>query len=908
MIKNPKLSPWPLCLGLSLLSGCAGNSHKPTIADVDFSRAPPKTEQQSAAEQTRSQIVQSYYQYIEKAPKNDKLREDALGRLAALEIDNANLDSENPQLSPEALNRANNLLQQSLRDYPNSPNKDRALYQLAQVYEQLGRTSESVQSLKTIIQDFPKSPFIAEAHFRIAEDAFKRGEYLSAESAYSEALLTPNNGLFTERALYKRGWARFKQNVYNDAADDFLAALRQQTYSDIKELSESKKALINELLRAASLAAARLPDQALPNLLGDDFVWSYEFFEQLAEVKRRVSPAQAVAAMQVFIQRYPQSPRMPLAYLYQLQLYAQLNQWASFDDTLTTLYNQYQPDAAFWQQNPNVDKNAVLTGLRKNMLTAAGQGLSGASAQQLSHANVWSERYLKHFAAYAQQDKMYKQYALLLSANKDNEKALGYYEKSAFDGDIILDKDAAYAAIVTNDQLIQKSSGPTRQALASKMARHSKIYAQMYPQDKHSMELLLRAADINIQEKNSQQVVDLLASLPPGSPLAEQQKAAAFKALAQADLKRFNDAETTILAAYSSKLTSAENTALADSLASIVLKQAEEAKSANNTSEAARHYARIATLLPQHDLAAKGLYQAASLSAEQGQWAQASGYGQEFAQRYPRHELMADVNRLLSSSYLKSNNQGKAAESLEALAKNEKDASVKAAALWQAANLYEQQNDKLAAVRALGQYVENYPKPYGQYMEALYKLAQLNASDNKARQAALDKIQQSANQAAFSDKTERTAFIAAWAQLQKANEQYSQFQRIRLVEPLAQNLALKKQALQNCVSLYTQAGANNQLDILAEASFQVASIYEDFAKALLASERPRNLRGDDLEQYNILLEDQAFPFEDKAIEFHQINLGRLKTADNPWLHKSLDALKRLTPARYGRSAKVSFYE
>ncbi|HRH78676.1 MAG TPA: hypothetical protein PK129_15120, partial [Cellvibrionaceae bacterium] len=141
MIKNPKLSPWPLCLGLSLLSGCAGNSHKPTIADVDFSRAPPKTEQQSAAEQTRSQIVQSYYQYIEKAPKNDKLREDALGRLAALEIDNANLESENPQLSPEALNRANNLLQQSLRDYPNSPNKDRALYQLAQVYEQLGRTS-----------------------------------------------------------------------------------------------------------------------------------------------------------------------------------------------------------------------------------------------------------------------------------------------------------------------------------------------------------------------------------------------------------------------------------------------------------------------------------------------------------------------------------------------------------------------------------------------------------------------------------------------------------------------------------------------------------------------------------------------------------------------------------------------
>ena len=91
-------------------------------------------------------------------------------------------------------------------------------------------------------------------------------------------------------------------------------------------------------------------------------------------------------------------------------------------------------------------------------------------------------------------------------------------------------------------------------------------------------------------------------------------------------------------------------------------------------------------------------------------------------------------------------------------------------------------------------------------MEALYKLAQLNASDNKARQAALDKIQQSANQAAFSDKTERTAFIAAWAQLQKANEQYSQFQRIRLVEPLAQNLALKTGLTKLCEPIHPGGG------------------------------------------------------------------------------------------------------
>ena len=59
---------------------------------------------------------------------------------------------------------------------------------------------------------------------------------------------------------------------------------------------------------------------------------------------------------------------------------------------------------------------------------------------------------------------------------------------------------------------------------------------------------------------------------------------------------------------------------------------------------------------------------------------------------------------------------------------------------------------------------------------------------------------------AFSDKTERTAFIAAWAQLQKTNEQYSQFQRIRLVEPLAQNLALKTGLTKLCEPIHPGGG------------------------------------------------------------------------------------------------------
>ncbi|HEY9049964.1 MAG TPA: hypothetical protein VIQ03_00375, partial [Gammaproteobacteria bacterium] len=62
------------------------------------------------------------------------------------------------------------------------------------------------------------------------------------------------------------------------------------------------------------------------------------------------------------------------------------------------------------------------------------------------------------------------------------------------------------------------------------------------------------------------------------------------------------------------------------------------------------------------------------------------------------------------------------------------------------------------------------------------------------------------------------------------------------------------------------------------------------------------------EQYQILLEDQAFPFEEKAIEFYETNLARVKDGTyNEWIGKSHARLKQLFPVRYNREAKIDAY-
>jgi len=59
-----------------------------------------------------------------------------------------------------------------------------------------------------------------------------------------------------------------------------------------------------------------------------------------------------------------------------------------------------------------------------------------------------------------------------------------------------------------------------------------------------------------------------------------------------------------------------------------------------------------------------------------------------------------------------------------------------------------------------------------------------------------------------------------------------------------------------------------------------------------------------LEQYNVLLEEQAYPFEEKAIEIHEINTRRVnKGIYDQWVKNSFAALSKLRPVRYAKNEK-----
>jgi hypothetical protein len=74
----------------------------------------------------------------------------------------------------------------------------------------------------------------------------------------------------------------------------------------------------------------------------------------------------------------------------------------------------------------------------------------------------------------------------------------------------------------------------------------------------------------------------------------------------------------------------------------------------------------------------------------------------------------------------------------------------------------------------------------------------------------------------------------------------------------------------------------------------------------MTSERPEGLSPLELEQYELAIEEQAYPFEEKAIDVHESNLKLISLGVyNVWIEKSLQKLAEFVPARYAKPEEIS---
>src|SRR5690606_14596983 len=114
----------------------------------------------------------------------------------------------------------------------------------------------------------------------------------------------------------------------------------------------------------------------------------------------------------------------------------------------------------------------------------------------------------------------------------------------------------------------------------------------------------------------------------------------------------------------------------------------------------------------------------------------------------------------------------------------------------------------------------------------------------------------------------RSRYLAAGAAAELARPVYDEFVRIPLRLPLKNSLQRKRAALETALKAQERVLTYEVAEFTTQASFMIGEIYAQLSRDLMNSQRPTNLDVLELEQYDMLLEEQAYPFEEKAIEIH----------------------------------------
>ncbi|MCL1068107.1 hypothetical protein L2735_15060 [Shewanella olleyana] len=314
---------------------------------------------------------------------------------------------------------------------------------------------------------------------------------------------------------------------------------------------------------------------------------------------------------------------------------------------------------------------------------------------------------------------------------------------------------------------------------------------------------------------------------------------------------------------------------------------------------------RISKVVPESKYAISGEFEAANLLLSQQQWQQAVAVLIPFQQRYPQHQFSKSIPAKLAQSYEALEQWDLAAEQLLIIVANQASGALKREAQYTAAEYYLKAGETEKARLTYRTYAKTYPEPLDIAQEVRLKMSGFYQQSNEPnkeyywyRQILSFHNKQSASSKPVSGREIEIASIAA-SRLAHAHQQT--FIAIKLTAPLNKTLKRKQDAMKQAISYYQQVLDFQRAQYVPQATFNLAEMYRQLAADVMDSERPNDLDELALEEYEILLEELAYPFEEKAIEIHISNTERAwQNIYDQWIGKSFATLTELSPALYNK--------
>ena len=797
--------------------------------------------------------------------------------------------------------------------------RDKLLYQLAQSHDLAGNAAESERHLDELINRFPESPYVLEAHFRRAEMRFSQGRYAQAAADYGQVTAVGDATKYWLHASYMLGWSHFKESDLPEAAREFYRVVELTAEADAAGEAatvrqRAQQELLDDALRVLMLTlnyqdgvqslAADMVERGKPE-------WQYPIYERLAQdYLKQERYLDGVAAWQVFVDENPLDLRAPYATVGMIDILAEADFPSEILPKKVEYVERYGVRSEFWQAHEADDRAGYMPTLREyldelSQLRHAEAQRSRSSADYMLAADYYEQT----IAAFPDDAKTGDTLYLLGDVYTDAgrvEASLAAYQRLVQDfPEHAQAPDAGYAALLALGTLAETAPAAERDRWATERLTAQIDFAMVFPDDTRAPTVQTAAADTLFKQGNYPDAIQLSEQLLASRTDLD----ATLRSTAQLiighgsmELGQYVAAEQ----AYTQYLAgdavdAAERSGVQEQLLASVYKQGEAAEQRQDTATALTHYLRIADLAPGSELAATAHYDAVAMVETAGAFDQVAELLQSFRSRYPSDQRVAEVPARLAGLFEKQQNYAAAADEYLNVAATSADSEQRRQAHYLAAQLYLKDGDKQIALREFARYTESYPEPWDVHMAALDVQDTLLEEQGGSR-LSLWKQKVAVHSRAGNNATERMNYLAAEASLQLADIDRAKFDALRLTQPLKRSLKAKQRSLKGTVDAYQRVVAFGVADFVTAANFQIADMYVALSRSIMDSDRPAGLSALELEQYEILLEEQAYPFEEQAIELHEVNLRRMwQGSSDQWTERSLGALRVLMPGRFDKN-------
>lgn len=429
-----------------------------------------------------------------------------------------------------------------LRDFPRDEKIDQALFFLGYNNYEIGNLKKGTEYYQRLTKEYPRSPYVTEANFALAEYYFENEKWAEAKKAYAEVLKRRRHRLYTF-SLYKTAWCEFRMGDSTRALRT-METLVRQAKSAADEESEGRKSVNKNRLESEGLrdivlfyAEAGKADQApqyFRSIAGQDY---RSYLERLAYFYG--DKGNLVGARAVFTYLIQDEPANPKAFDFKYQvvkLYSTARRSREFRDELFSWVRDFGVGGAWHQANQGnteLIQNAVRlreTTLRNYVLQQHQTAQNSRAPFSQGLAVEGYRLYLGEFKDAAVYADMQFYFGELLYDMKRYDEASQQYRWVVENGEgtkfhalageniiIALEKD------LPKDEEIASRVGQSLEPVAfdARIARFvdtSNWYLGKFPQSEKSLELKFRVGRLHYQHNQFDQTVPIFREIVEKHP------------------------------------------------------------------------------------------------------------------------------------------------------------------------------------------------------------------------------------------------------------------------------------------------------------------------------------------------------------------------------------------------------